>query len=74
MTGGISNSSENLPDITGLGVTRTRNGWQWLDGTDFNYEDLEELDHEKYDVKLLAEEAVAGQPCFVIEARPLAGG
>lgn len=42
-------------------------------GTDFNYEDLEELDHEKYDVKLLAEEAVAGQPCFVIEARPRSG-
>jgi hypothetical protein len=39
-------------------------------GTDFNYEDMEELDHEKYDVKLLAEEAVAGQACFVIEARP----
>jgi outer membrane lipoprotein-sorting protein len=39
-------------------------------GTDFNYEDMEEVDHEKYDVKLLAEEAVAGQPCWVIEARP----
>jgi hypothetical protein len=39
-------------------------------GTDFNYEDMEELDHEKYDVKLLADEVVAGQPCWVIEARP----
>jgi len=41
-------------------------------GTDFNYEDLEELDHGKYDVKLLADETVAGQSCFVIEARPRA--
>ena len=39
-------------------------------GTDFNYEDMEELDQSKYDVKLLADETVAGQPCFVIEARP----
>jgi outer membrane lipoprotein-sorting protein len=39
-------------------------------GTDFNYEDMEELDHEKYDVKLLADETVTGQPCFVVEARP----
>ena len=42
-------------------------------GTDFNYEDMDELDHEKYDVKLLAEEAVTGQPCFVVEARPRSG-
>lgn len=41
-------------------------------GTDFNYEDMEELDHEKYDVKLLPDEAVAGQPCWAIEARPRA--
>lgn len=41
-------------------------------GTDFNYEDMEELDHEKYDVKLLADENVAGQPCWAIEARPRA--
>jgi hypothetical protein len=41
-------------------------------GTDFNYEDMEELDHGKYDVKLLPEETVGGQPCFVIEARPRA--
>ncbi len=41
-------------------------------GTDFNYEDMEELDHEKYDVRLLPDETVAGQPCFVIEARPRA--
>jgi hypothetical protein len=39
-------------------------------GTDFNYEDMEELDHGKYDVRLLADETVAGQPCFAIEARP----
>jgi outer membrane lipoprotein-sorting protein len=39
-------------------------------GTDFNYEDMEELDHEKYDVKLLADETVAGQECRVVEARP----
>jgi hypothetical protein len=39
-------------------------------GTDFNYEDMEELDHEKYDVKLLADATVAGQPCRVVEARP----
>lgn len=39
-------------------------------GTDFNYEDMEELDHGKYDVRLLPDETVAGQPCFVIEARP----
>lgn len=41
-------------------------------GTDLNYEDMEELDHEKYDVKLLEEETVAGQTCFVVEARPRA--
>lgn len=41
-------------------------------GTDFNYEDMEELDHGKYDVKLLPDESVGGQPCFVIEARPRA--
>lgn len=39
-------------------------------GTDFNYEDMEELDHGKYDVRLLADETIAGQPCRVIEARP----
>ncbi|MFN7987868.1 MAG: outer membrane lipoprotein-sorting protein [Thermoanaerobaculia bacterium] len=41
-------------------------------GTDFNYEDMEELDHEKYDVRLLPDETVAGQPCWAIEARPRA--
>ena len=41
-------------------------------GTDFNYEDMEELDHAKYDVRLLGDETVAGQPCRVIEARPRA--
>ncbi len=39
-------------------------------GTDFNYEDLEELDHARFDVKLLADAVEAGQPCRVIEARP----
>jgi hypothetical protein len=33
---------------------------------------MEELDHGKYDVKLLPDETVGGQPCFVIEARPRA--
>ncbi len=41
-------------------------------GTDFNYEDMEELDHEKYDVRLLPDETVSGQSCFAIEARPRA--
>jgi outer membrane lipoprotein-sorting protein len=41
-------------------------------GTDFNYEDMEELDHAKFDVKLLADATEAGQSCFVVEARPRA--
>ena len=39
-------------------------------GTDFNYEDMEEFDHEKYDVSLQKEQTIDGQPCYVIEAMP----
>jgi hypothetical protein len=39
-------------------------------GTDFNYEDMEEFDRTKYDVKVVGEEPVAGEPCWKIEARP----
>ncbi len=39
-------------------------------GTDFNYEDMEEFDHRKYDVALAGEQVVDGQACHVIEARP----
>lgn len=40
-------------------------------GTDLNYEDTEEFDHRKYDVALKGEEILEGQPCFVVEAKPL---
>lgn len=40
-------------------------------GTDFNYEDMEEFDHEKYNVALKGEQAVDGQPCYVIEVVPV---
>lgn len=40
-------------------------------GTDFNYEDMEEFDHEKYKVSLQGEKTVDGQPCYVIAATPL---
>lgn len=40
-------------------------------GTDFNYEDMEEFDHEKYKVALQGEQTVDGQPCYVIAATPL---
>lgn len=40
-------------------------------GTDFNYEDMEEFDHEKYKVTLQGEQTVDGQPCYVITAIPL---
>jgi hypothetical protein len=40
-------------------------------GTDFNYEDMEEFDHEKYKVELHGEQLVDGAPCYVIEAKPL---
>lgn len=43
-------------------------------GTDFNYEDMEEFDHEKYKVALQGEQSVEGQPCYVIEAIPLEKG
>ncbi|MBJ6802146.1 outer membrane lipoprotein-sorting protein [Geomonas propionica] len=43
-------------------------------GTDFNYEDMEEFDHEKYKVSLQGEETVGGQPCWVITAIPLEKG
>lgn len=43
-------------------------------GTDFNYEDMEEFDHEKYKVSLIGEETVEGQPCYVINAVPLEKG
>lgn len=40
-------------------------------GTDFNYEDMEEFDHEKYKVALQGEQTLEGQPCYVIMATPL---
>jgi len=40
-------------------------------GTDFNYEDLEELDHAKFAVSLEREETIDGQPCALVEGRPL---
>lgn len=39
-------------------------------GTDFNYEDMEDFDHAKYEVALDGEEVVDGQPCLRIEAKP----
>ena len=39
-------------------------------GTDFSFEDLEERDAQQYDYKLTGEEAIAGAPCWRIEARP----
>jgi Outer membrane lipoprotein-sorting protein len=39
-------------------------------GTDFNYEDMEEFDQARYDVSVLADVTLGGQPCTVIEARP----
>ncbi|WP_026841949.1 outer membrane lipoprotein-sorting protein [Citrifermentans bremense] len=39
-------------------------------GTDFNYEDMEEFDHEKYKVSLIGEETAEGVPCYVIAAIP----
>ena len=39
-------------------------------GTDFNYEDMEELDRTKYDVQLAGEETIDGRPCVLVEARP----
>ena len=39
-------------------------------GTDFNFEDMEEFDHSKYQLTLQEEESVDGQPCYVITAIP----
>ena len=39
-------------------------------GTDFNFEDLENFDHTKYEVETAAEETIDGQPCVRIVARP----
>jgi outer membrane lipoprotein-sorting protein len=39
-------------------------------GTDFSFEDLEERDVNQYDFRLLGEEAIAGVPCWKIEAKP----
>ncbi len=39
-------------------------------GTDFNYEDMEEFDHQKYEVGMLADETIDGAPCYVIELKP----
>jgi Outer membrane lipoprotein-sorting protein len=43
-------------------------------GTDFNYEDMEEFDHEKYQVLLQGEQNVDNNPCYVIVATPLEKG
>ncbi|MBI1919612.1 MAG: outer membrane lipoprotein-sorting protein [Geobacter sp.] len=43
-------------------------------GTDFNYEDMEEFDHEKYKVALQGEQTVEGYPCHTISAIPLEKG
>ncbi len=40
-------------------------------GTDFNYEDMEEFDHEKYKVALKGEQHLDNIPCYVIEAIPV---
>lgn len=40
-------------------------------GTDFNYEDMEEFDHEKHKVAMQGEQTVDGQPCYVITAFPM---
>lgn len=39
-------------------------------GTDFSYEDMEEFDHRKYEVELMGDETVGGEPCYVVEALP----
>ena len=39
-------------------------------GTDFNYEDMEEFDHRKYEVSQASEERLADAACWRIEARP----
>ncbi len=42
-------------------------------GTDFSFEDLEERDVDQYEYKMLGEEAVNGEPCWYMEARPRKG-
>ncbi len=42
-------------------------------GTDFSFEDLEERDVDQYDYTSKGEEAIAGEPCWKIEAKPRAG-
>jgi hypothetical protein len=39
-------------------------------GTHFTYEDMEERDVDAYTYTLLGEDAIAGAPCFKIEAKP----
>jgi outer membrane lipoprotein-sorting protein len=39
-------------------------------GSDFTFEDMEAFDHRKFDVEAKGEQTLAGQPCYVIEARP----
>jgi hypothetical protein len=39
-------------------------------GTDFNYEDMEEFDHEKFRVALQGEQTLDSVQCYVIEAIP----
>src|SRR5512138_1199617 len=39
-------------------------------GTDFSFEDLEERDVEQSDYKLIAEEPIAGAPCWKIDSTP----
>jgi hypothetical protein len=42
-------------------------------GTDLTYEDLEPKRAEDYETRLLGDEAVAGVPCRLVEARPRPG-
>lgn len=39
-------------------------------GTDFSFEDLEERDIGQFDYRFLAEESIAGAPCWKLESRP----
>lgn len=42
-------------------------------GTDFSFEDLEERDIDHYEYSMSGEEAIEGEPCWRIEARPRPG-
>jgi hypothetical protein len=42
-------------------------------GTDFSFEDLEERDVDQYEYRMSGEEALNGEPCWRIEARPRHG-